>query len=71
MNSSEHEERTAEFELMPRQSMPVIRRGASVQSAPSLQPSDLACDLCRLACQQLSGIAKDLCLLACSQTVCR
>lgn len=36
----------------------------------SVQPSNIACDICKAGCSLLSGVAKTLCLAACEATVC-
>jgi hypothetical protein len=56
---------------LPTQAKAVRRSALNVSlSKNGIAPSDIACDLCRIACNQLSGIAKELCLIACNETVC-
>jgi hypothetical protein len=57
--------------LMPRQAKPVMRARNSAAFKSGVYPSSIECDICRLACNALSGAAKDACLLACNVTVCR
>lgn len=56
---------------LPLQAPPVSRQ-ASVHhyNAAHIASSDIACTICRAACDQLGGIARQLCLLACDRTVC-
>jgi hypothetical protein len=56
---------------LPTQAKPVRRTNLNVAMMKNgIAPSDIACDLCRIACNQLSGVAKELCLIACNETVC-
>jgi hypothetical protein len=55
---------------IPSQSKPVTRGVSTSPAADSVGPSSIQCDLCMLACNQLSGIAKALCQAACNNTVC-
>ena len=56
--------------FMPRQAKPVLRARSPRAPRSGVTPSDFDCQLCRLACNALSGRAKELCLLACEATVC-
>jgi hypothetical protein len=56
---------------LPKQAKPVMhaRSSANIKNG-GVKPSDIKCDLCMIACNQLSGIARDLCIIACNNTVC-
>ena len=55
----------------PNQARPVARGyNRSLDRSAGVNPSGIVCDLCKTACNELSGIAKTLCLLACDNTVC-
>ena len=51
---------------------PVIRgRGGAIRSG-GISPSSLECQLCHLACSQISDpLAKQACHIACDQTICQ
>jgi hypothetical protein len=55
---------------LPRQSRPVERNVSVARARAGVQPSGIACDLCKLACNALPEPAKTLCMLACDKTVC-
>lgn len=56
---------------LPTQASPVSRQASHAKyDAEGVAASGIACTLCQMACNQLSGTAKDLCLLACNNTVC-
>lgn len=55
---------------IPMQSMPVGNQLNYNATTNGVDESGIACTLCKLACNALSGTAKTLCLLACDKTVC-
>jgi len=56
---------------LPKQAKPVERSQIEARAEyRAIKPSDLACDLCLAACNQLSGAAKTACIIACDATVC-
>ena len=55
---------------LPRQSRPVTRGVSTARNQAGVQPSGIACDLCKLACNALPEPAKTLCMIACDKTVC-
>ncbi|WP_158809216.1 hypothetical protein [Beijerinckia sp. L45] len=57
---------------LPRQNRPVSRHVSNrpIQNATTMSGGGIACTLCNMACDHLSGMAKTLCQLACQNTVC-
>lgn len=55
---------------LPRQSRPVERGVSVTRTRSSVQPSNLGCTLCKVACEALPEPAKTLCKIACDKTVC-
>jgi hypothetical protein len=56
---------------LPKQSAPVRRQPSQAKlDGDQIGPSNIACNICMTACDQLGGIAKSLCILACQKTVC-
>jgi hypothetical protein len=54
---------------LPKQAKPVMHMQTSASAyAGTVKPSDLECDLCLIACNQLGGIAKQICIAACYET---
>ncbi|MEQ1951196.1 hypothetical protein [Mesorhizobium sp. CN2-181] len=55
----------------PNQARPVARGyNRSRDLSAGVNPSGIACDICRIGCQALPEPARSLCLLACDNTVC-
>jgi hypothetical protein len=56
---------------LPKQAKPVVHARSSVDKyVGGVKPSSIECDLCMVACNQLTGVARDLCVIACNNTVC-
>jgi hypothetical protein len=56
---------------LPKQSKPIARSVSSSPWKAGLAPSQSKlCDLCLIACAELSGNAKTLCILACNAAIC-
>jgi hypothetical protein len=55
---------------LPNQSQPVLRTGMESMKSNPVNPSGIACTICRTGCSLLSGIAKTVCETGCSVTVC-
>ena len=56
---------------IPLQAPPVRRHaGTAHYDAGRIVSSNIACTICRTACNALGGLARQLCLEACNRTVC-
>ena len=56
---------------LPKQLRSVDRTATSAPVKRAVVPSDVACDLCHLACNQIGDpLARAACHIACDNTVC-